>query len=289
MDQVDQRTCLQNKALSVVRNNHPAKEQSIEVAKFCEAIPKEHIRWRWECHFKSAEAFLSKDSENYAVAVDHCLVANEYSGRCVMILNKILAKKSPPADALSASWNVTLDHARLITSTWSPYNEKLKNEVLDSFWGFALLHSYRIATKITGDPFDSLGVEVIPHIHAAAAYELLTRSASVKEFSTLLVELELALKVRDARSSYVREPYVAPTINDWWSQDEANDVDIVAISYLGKSRRTFSDAPRLDLSICILEAAARLDTEWLSLIKSQRDSSDESLQWTVKRLLKNHR
>ena len=40
-------------------------------------------------------------------------------------------------------------------------------------------------------------------------------------------------------------------------EDEAQDVDVVAINYLGKSRRTYAEDTKEDLSICVLEAAAQ--------------------------------
>ena len=144
---------------------------SLEVARYCQAIPSSAKRWRWECHFKAAETFLARDLRNYPIAVEHCLVANEYSGRCVTVLNKTLAKSSPPAD--KNDWTQSVKLAEQIKEVWKPYGKEVTNHILGSFWGFSLLHSYRIAKTITGDPFDHLPTEVIPHIHAAAAYEFL--------------------------------------------------------------------------------------------------------------------
>ena len=90
------------------------------MARYCEAIPSNHIRWRWECHFKAAEAFLSRDVQHYKIATDHCLVLNEYSGRCVTVLNKILATKSPPADSNASAWRQSLEIAGLISEVGSP-------------------------------------------------------------------------------------------------------------------------------------------------------------------------
>lgn len=281
---VDRRSCLQRYALSAVDTG-----DSLEVSRYCEAISSTHIRWRWECHFKAAEAFLNRDLKNYKVATDHCLVANEYSGRCVTVLNKILAKHSPPSDSNATGWKSSLQMSDQIREAWKPYGDRLTNEIVSSFWGFSLLHSYKMATEITGDPLDHLAEDVIPHIRAAAAYELLSRGAPTTDMTFLVNDLQARLNIRKLSSKSVREVYIPPTIKDLWAEDDANDVDVVAIKYLGRSRRTYSEVEKEDLSICILEAAAQLNDGWLPLLKAHRNSSIESLQWTASRLLKQRR
>ena len=72
-------------------------------------------------------------------------------------------------------------------------------------------------------------------------------------------------------------------------EDEPSDVDVVAINYLGRSRRTYSEDPEEDLSICILEAAARLSDGWLPLLDVEQNSTVESFRWTANRLLQRRR
>ena len=279
--QVDARSCLHDKAMEMVDRG-----DSLEVARYCQAIPSSEKRWRWECHFKAAESFLARDLRNYPIAAEHCLVANEYSGRCVTVLNKTLAKSSPPAD--KNDWTQSLELAEQIKEVWKPYGKEVTSHILGSFWGFSLLHSYRIAKTITGDPFDHLPLEVVPHIHAAAAFEVLSRKSPSTDLSELVEELEKSLESRDTDSLTAIIRYSHPTIPDFWMEDEAQDVDVIAINYLGKSRRTYSDDKAEDLSICILEAAARVDG-WQPLIKEHKKSSVPSIKWTARRLLNNLR
>lgn len=283
-DQVDQRSCLHRKAMDMVDAG-----DSLEVARYCEAIPSNHIRWRWECHFKAAERFLERDIDNYKVATDHCLVANEYSGRCVTVLNKILAKSAPTADSTANDWKQSLSHAKNITEVWETYGKQTGEDILSSFWGFSLLYSYRTSKNITGDPLDHLPSEVIPHIRAAAAYELLSRQNPTTDLSKLTQELEQKLTMRTEQSNRSKNGYLQPTINDYWMDDKREDVDVVAVNYLGRSRRTYADDLQEDLSICILEAAARLNDDWISLVKEHRNSSVGSLKWTARRLLEGRR
>lgn len=278
--QVDARSCLHDKAMKMVDRG-----DSLEVARYCQAIPSSEKRWRWECHFKAAETFLARDLQNYPIAVEHCLVANEFSGRCVTVLNRTLAKASPPAD--KNDWRQSLELANQIKEVWKPYGEEVTNHILGSFWGFSLLHSYRIAKTITGDPFDHLPAEVTPHIHAAAAYEFLSRKSPSTDLSALVEDVQSVLKSRDTSSLTAIIRYSHPIIADFWMEDEAKDVDVVAITYLGKSRRTYSDDPKEDLSICILEASARLDKDWQQLLKAHKKSNVPSIKWTAKRLLNN--
>ena len=279
-DQIDQRSCLHRKAMDMVDAGN-----SLEVARYCEAIPSKDIRWRWECHFKAAERFLERDIGNYKIATDHCLVANEYSGRCVTVLNKILAKSAPTADSTADSWKRSLAHAEDITEVWKTYGQQIGADILSSFWGFSLLYSYRTAQNITGDPLDHLPSEVIPHIRAAAAYEVLSRQHPTTNLSTLVNELEDKMKMRTAQSTPSKNGYTQPTINDYWMDDQPEDVNVTAVNYLGRSRRTYSDNLQEDLSICILEAAARLQDDWIPLIRQHRTSEIESIRWTAKRLL----
>ena len=279
--QVDARSCLHDKAMEMVDRG-----DSLEVARYCQAIPSSEKRWRWECHFKAAEAFIARDLRNYPVAAEHCLVANEYSGRCVTVLNKTLAKVSPPAD--KNDWTESLKLADQITEVWKPYGKEVTSHILGSFWGFSLLHSYRIAKNITGDPFDHLPSDVVPHIHAAAAYEFLSRTSPSTDLSKVVDELQQSLDNRDTTSLTAIIRYSHPTIPDFWMEDEAQDVDVIAINYLGKSRRTYAEDTKEDLSICALEAAARLNA-WHPLIKEHKKSTIPSLKWTAKRLLNNLR
>ena len=98
-----------------------------------------------------------------------------------------------------------------------------------------------------------------------------------------LQPLEESLKSRDTTSLTANIKYSHPTIPDFWMEDEEQDVNVVAINYLGKSRRTYSEDTKEDLSISILEAAARVDG-WEPLIKSQKKSNVPSIKWTAKRL-----
>ena len=183
--------------------------------------------------FQAAETHV-RDLQ-VSIAVEHCLVANEYSGRCVTVLNKTLAKSSPPAD--KNDWTQSVKLAEQIKEVWKPYGKEVTNHILGSFWGFSLLHSYRIAKTITGDPFDHLPTEVIPHIHAAAAYEFLARTSPSTDLSDLVDKLQKLLDNRDTSTLTTIIRYSHPTISDFWMEDEAQDVDVVAINYLGKSRR----------------------------------------------------
>lgn len=283
-DQVDPRSCLHRKAMDMVDAG-----DSLEVARYCEAIPSKDIRWRWECHFKAAEAFIERDPQNYKIATDHCLVANEYSGRCVTILNKILAKSAPTADSDANAWKQSLSFATEIADIWGKYGKQIDKDILSSFWGFSMLYSYRTSKNITGDPLDHLPAEVIPHIRSAAAYELLSRQNPTTDLSKLVDELEQKLTIRTDRSNQSKNGFVQPTIHDFWMDDKEKDIDVVAVNYLGRSRRTYSDDLREDLSICILEGAARLSDDWMAIVKEHKSSNVKSLKWTARRLIAGRR
>ena len=71
--------------------------------------------------------------------------------------------------------------------------------------------------------------------------------------------------------------------------DKEKDIDVVAVNYLGRSRRTYSDDLREDLSICILEGAARLSDDWMAIVKEHKSSNVKSLKWTARRLIAGRR
>ena len=101
-------------------------------------------------------------------------------------------------------------------------------------------------------------------------------------------KLQKLLDNRDTSTLTTIIRYSHPTISDFWMEDEAQDVDVVAINYLGKSRRTYAEDTKEDLSICVLEAAAQLN-KWHPLVKEHKQSIVPSLKWTANRLLRNLR
>ena len=136
---------------------------------------------------------------------------------------------------------------------------------------------------------DHLPAEVIPHIRSAAAYELLSRQNPTTDLSKLVDELEQKLTIRTDRSNPSKNGFVQPTIHDFWMDDKEKDIDVVAVNYLGRSRRTYSDDLREDLSICILEGAARLNDDWMAIVKEHKSSNVKSLKWTARRLIAGRR
>jgi hypothetical protein len=279
---VDPRSCLHRKALNAAQ-----KRDSVLAAQYCQAISNTHIRWRWECHFKVAEMFVSNHETQYRTAADHCFLAKEYSGRCIVGLHHRLAERVPPADSNAEGWSDVLEIASEIEEYWGDYEKKnLQREIRDSFWGIILLKSYQKAEKITGDPLEYLPEHSHPHIYAAAAFNLIQQHREVKSLEQLLLEVQQLLENRSVGilSRKKKESRVL-SIDDFWMRDKTEDIDIPAIGYLGRSRRTYSEDKDEELSICILEAAARKGGYWVELLEKERDSEQMLLQWTARRLL----
>ena len=71
-----------------------------------------------------------------------------------------------------------------------------------------------------------------------------------------------------------------------WPRDKGEDGQRPAELYLGTSRRTVSKDLRTDLTLVILEAAARMDPPWTELLQAGGRHTEEPVRWTAARLTK---
>ena len=72
---------------------------------------------------------------------------------------------------------------------------------------------------------------------------------------------------------------------DLWPSDLPGEETIPAIAYLGTARRTVSEDPTIDLTICVLEAVGRSPPVPSLIMKQGAAHPDPLVSWTAKRLV----
>ena len=94
----------------------------------------------------------------------------------------------------------------------------------------------------------------------------------------LLQELEKDPAVDSRQVSFTKVDFL-----DHWQEDARGDTNYPAVSYLGASRRTWSEDPEIDAELALLEAFARHHTAGELLLAAANHPS-ERVAWTAKRL-----
>ena len=139
----------------------------------------------------------------------------------------------------------------------SPDDPRLREEVLDRFWSSVALHSVYAARGLGGDALDALPLAARGHLRAALALRVVT---SAEDDLSITDAQRLVSTVLDRRidgDGVAVSGLPLPEVIDLQPFDGHGESHIAAASYLGRSRRTVANDPETDLTLSVLEAAAR--------------------------------
>ena len=252
-------------------------------AQRCMAI--EDLTWKRECHFQAAETLAQTHPiDAYGEILDLCRGDMQQAGRCIDKVHTQLARRAPPANADAKAWTEVLAQTKAIRTSWRLDGPKLMERALDGYLGAVLYQSYSLVDSPTGAPLSHLPKEAISHIHAAAAWHLVSTSDASSDLNALRESLSAAL---DSRLTV--EPPGPPSlsktakIEDLWPMDGPGDESIPATIYLGTARRAVSTDLQEDWENA-LEAAVRQGPQWDTLISEARKSPRPLVSWTAERL-----
>lgn len=290
----DVNACLQAGALRDARAGNAEG-----AALSCAGIVDE--KWRAECMFVAAETIvLDRGVAGYKDSVDLCTAAGDFATNCLSHTLIELADWAPDAtSSLAEDWAPVLEAADIIRVTWAERDPALGALYEARYWSEVARLAYARTPVVTGSAVDHLPAASLPFVRAAAAASLLRTqtTSSSASLETLVNQLETALTTRAAQRVEKKRGNFFEAPLDLWPEDVAGDEVVPAIVHLGTSRRTWSDDPRADLAICLLEAAAREAitahgnadvakvSAWNAVITQGKSWPDPRVQWTANRLL----
>ena len=242
-------------------------------------------RWRHDCFMTAALSRLQRlgragASEVFAL----CGASGVYRGMCVSQFIDALAAASPPADVGDTlNWAPVLMRAHDLRELSD--DPRLREEVLDRFWSSVALHSVYAARGLSGDALDALPLAARGHLRAALALRVVT---SAEDDLSITDAQRLVSTVLDRRidgDGVAVSGLPLPEVIDLWPFDGHGESHIAAASYLGRSRRTVANDPETDLTLSVLEAAARSDPPRMAMLQSVAQHPDQRVRWTAARLV----
>ena len=213
-----------------------------------------------------------------------CGASGVYRGMCVSQFIDALAAASPPADVGDTlNWAPVLMRAHDLRELSD--DPRLREEVLDRFLSSVALHSVYAARGLSGDALDALPLAARGHLRAALALRVVT---SAEDDLSITDAQRLVSTVLDRRidgDGVAVSGLPLPEVIDLWPFDGHGESHIAAASYLGRSRRTVANDPETDLTLSLLEAAARSDPPRMAMLQSVAQHPDQRVRWTAARLV----
>ena len=256
-----------------------------EAAALCLNIPDE--RWRGECMFLAAESALNKwGAHGYGDTVELCIAAEPFSQNCHSHSLMLMADLAPSAaDGQPNSWSQASTAASAVRTAWSWRDPQMAALAEDRLWSEVTGRAYAGAHLVNGNPLAALPEPAWPHIRAAAVRRLIDlEGASAHDLEGWVSRAENALADR-SRAGARRSDTTFRAAADLWPSDLPGEETIPAIAYLGTGRRTVSEDPTIDLTLCVLEAVARSPPVPMQIMKQGAAHPDPLVAWTAKRLM----
>jgi hypothetical protein len=253
-------------------------------ARWCAVMPGQ-ARMKNDCFVQSAEWLTSRwGRARLESAFELCGAAGEFRGMCGERVVASLAAKAPSsAEGGAVAWAPHLMRLRALRSVFDEASAQRRVE--DRFWALSAWAAVTKAPGLSGDAMDAWPPNVAAHLRAAITHRLITsRSEAMSlEDAVRLVETVLARRMDSPPEERGEQP--AGLVKDLWPHDRDGESHLAAVSYLGHSRRTVAKDPIADAAICVLEAAARAEPPWQTVLEEAKSHSDERVRWTAVRLV----
>ncbi len=245
---------------------------------------------RHECLFRVAEALAEGKRWKAAEPVLRlCASTGSFVHGCLRHTISTLMPDIPAAD--TAEPKHLQESLKAIDALRDAVDPEFADLYGDFFWAIWTTQSLRLSKRIDSSLLQLLPPEARPHVHMAAAYELLRRIDPMQrtDLASLVDRLEgrLAAPRQPGRVVHHRATLWNPP--DFWPDDlqEGFEQKIPAAFCMGVGRRPTSDIPHLDLELAVLEATARLPTQpparfYLAVLN---EHPEDLVRWTALRLL----
>lgn len=250
-------------------------------------LANEPGQWRSECMFHAAEVLVSSvDPEDVGAALELCLGSGDYRANCFAHIAMEVAQLAPVStNGQPFAWEAVKRAVQSLRADMAPRDPVLGDRIAERVWSEATLVAYRKAARVTGDPIDQVPAEALPHIRAAAAWQMVMLEGS--EDRTLAqwndrLKAALALRVKGGAEAAV-ELQRPDAVTNLWTELYPGEEILRPVLYLGQARRVWSENPEADGLICILEALARRPGRPIGPFLDGLKSEDQALRWTAGR------
>ena len=267
--------CLTTAALSL--ETEPAVSR-------CLAITEEV--GRKECLFRVAEA-RAETPDSAAEVAELCLAALDFAPRCLGHTTNREARAAVARYVLDGQLSGLTRTADALAAPWAGRDDSLGIEVRGRFWSAAMEALFAWMPTPGGAAFAGLPAEALPHARAALVQRLMTDApGAYPSLAAWTAAAQAALEAPTPPLPWPGAPPAPLSKVALWTRDEGEaDARVPAAHLRETSRRAFSEDPAIDLSICVLEAAAReprADTR--ALLQEGAAHPDPLVRWTAERL-----
>jgi hypothetical protein len=283
-DQPDRHSCIRDVALANAKlGDAQAASANCEALELRGTPPE---RWRWDCNFMAAEQVIRHHSYGkYDQAVALCGKAGSYLVACLRHLQGLMARDAPAADeAHPEGWAKLGAAADTVGQHWS--GTTFGAALVDGFWAVSISMSMHSAESPSGDLLEHVPEAAVPHVRAAAAYRVLLDPKAAEQDLDGLVRMSAAVMDKrhkaTPRGSRHEDHRIAPVK---WSRREGARAGMAMVQYRGMGVRVVADVPQVDLALCVLEAAARLEPVRTDLLNQGLAHKDARVRWTAEQLL----
>jgi hypothetical protein len=252
-------------------------------AKACSSIMAGQ-RWRYDCFFSTAVAYVQAwDRAHLDDTLALCGASGDYRGLCLAAVIDELAGRSPGSDVGDPlDWAPVMMRAHDLRLALA--DTPLALDAMDRFWSLVAAHSTAKATAMSGDALDALPAAAAPHVRAAIAAKVLGAAETPLDLGAAVQLVSTVLSRRAMAEAFPKSAISRAPVADLWPSDRRGESHLAAVSYLGASRRTVAADPGVDTMLVVLEAAARLEPPWASMLNRAKTDRDQRVRWTAVRL-----
>jgi len=279
-DSIARHSCLQDHALRLVQED--SAQQS---AALCQQI--EDGIWREECFFRVAERAILSGDQAFASTMGLCLEAGRFESNCRDHVRNTLTWHVPSVDAGNLySWQERARGVEAMTQQVSQESPEFGRYIEEVYWAEVMEKAYASTEVVIGFPAGVLPAAAGSHARASAAARMMTMDAGLSRTLAEWVEaLTVALAAsRDFDDITMQDGRrTPPRVVDLWAGQGA-DAEATVV-YRSGSRRLIASDVRVDLAICVLEAAARTKPVQAALLEEGLEHDDPLVQQTARRLL----
>jgi hypothetical protein len=248
-----------------------------------QALPE---RWRSDCYFSAAEHLIRAHGHGqYTAAVGLCAGAGAYTAPCLRYLQWELARAAPHADEDNVvGWAQARLAADAVGEHWA--GTLLAEPMVDGYWALATGMAMQHASVLSGDMLDHVPKEARPHVRGAAATRLMSEvsdpALDLQDWADRIYGVLVQRAGKQPRATRHGQ-YWVPKAK--WSRKAASEAGMPVIPNQGSAPRVVAEAPEIDMLLCVLEAAARLDPVPIALLEQGRSHTDPKVRWTSEQLL----
>lgn len=280
-DSIARHACLQEQALQQAQGS--AAQHS---AALCKGI--DDGIWQEECFFRVAERAILVGDQAFASTMGLCLEAGRFESNCRDHVRNTLTWHVPSVDAGNLhSWQ---ERARVVDAMIKQVSQEAPEfgrYIEEVYWAEVMEKAYSSTEVVLGFPADLLPAAAHSHVRASAAARLMiAEPAPSRGLSEWVEALEVALATtRDFDDITMLDGRrTPPRVADLW-EERAADVSGTVVYRSGSRRLVASDA-RVDLAICVLEAAARTQPVHAALLAEGLEHASPRVHQTAQRLLR---